>query len=125
MRESAVASHIRLEAARCDVHLLRNNSGGFYDDRGRFVRYGLGSYMEKDELKSSDWIGWTAVFIMPEMVGSILPVFTAVETKPEGWKFSNADKRALHQKNFIDMVVSAGGKAGFAQSITDFRKIIL
>lgn len=124
MNEKAVASRIVLDAAYRGLTLLRNNSGGFYDETGRFVRYGLGSYEEKHQLKSSDYIGITPVFITPDMVGQVVGVFTAVETKPEGWRFTNGDKRALHQKNFIDMVLAAGGYAGFAQSVTDFRKII-
>jgi hypothetical protein len=114
MKEKAVAQRILLEAAQRDMWLGRNNSGGFYDETGRFVRYGLGAFTEAD----------APVFIMPEMVGRILPVFTAIETKPQGWKFNNSVKRELHQSNFIDMIRNAGGKAGFAQSVEDFRKII-
>jgi hypothetical protein len=124
MKEKAVSQRILLEAAQRDMWLGRNNSGGFYDETGRFVRYGLGGFTEADALASSDYIGWTPVFIMPEMVGRILPVFTAIETKPQGWKFNNSVKRELHQSNFIDMIRNAGGKAGFAQSVEDFRKII-
>ena len=123
-RESTVTSQIRLDAAQHNIDLWRNNSGGFYDERGAFIRYGLGSFTEKQELKSSDYIGITPVFIMPEHVGQVLGVFTAVEIKHEGWKFNTNDKRALHQKNFIDMVLSRGGYAGFAPTIQDFRRII-
>lgn len=124
MNEKAVASHILLEAARHDLWLGRNNSGGFYDQSGRFVRYGLGAFKESDGLASSDYIGWTPVFITPDMVGQVLPVFTAIETKPSDWKFYKSDKRACNQQAFIDMVRAAGGKAGFATSVADFRKII-
>lgn len=124
MNESAVASHIRLDAAQRNVILLRNNSGGFYDEKGRFVRYGLGSFTKEQKLASSDYVGVTPVFITPQMIGQILGVFTAIETKPSGWKFNNLDERALHQKNFIDMMLRNGAYAGFAQSIEDFRKII-
>ena len=124
MKEAAVTSHVRLDAAKHNVILLRNNSGGFYDETGRFVRYGLGSFTDKDEKKSSDYIGITPVFITPEMVGTVVGVFTAVEMKPEKWKFYQSDKRALFQRNFHDMVEKAGGFAGFATSILDFRKIV-
>lgn len=124
MKESAVASHIRLEAANRGVDLWRNNSGGFYDLAGRFVRYGLGSFTEKDKCKSSDYIGITPVFIMPHHVGQIIGVFTAVETKPEGWHLVPSDERGLHQQKFIDIVLKAGGYAGFATSVADFRRII-
>lgn len=124
MRESAVASHIRLDAAQCGCWLGRNNSGGFYDQSERFVRYGLGAFTEADECKSSDFIGITPLLITPADVGRVVGVFTAIETKPSDWKFNSADKRCLHQKNFIDMVISAGGFAGFATNVNDFRKII-
>lgn len=124
MKETAVTSHITLDAAYRNVDLWRNNSGGFYDEKGRFVRYGLGSFEDRHKLKSSDWIGITPVFITPDMVGRVVGVFTAIETKHSDWKFSSADKRCLYQKNFIDKVVSAGGYAGFATCVNDFRKII-
>lgn len=124
MKESAVASHIVLDAAYRGVEMLRNNSGGFYDETGRFVRYGLGAYEDRHQLKSSDYIGITPVFITPDMVGRVVGVFTAVETKASDWKFNNNDKRCLYQKNFIDKVLNAGGYAGFATCVNDFRKII-
>lgn len=122
--ESAVTSHIRLDAAQRGITLLRNNSGGFYDERGRFVRYGLGSFTEEQKLKSSDYIGITPVFIGPDMLGKVLGVFTAVEIKPSDWKFNSNDKRSLYQSNFIDMVLKAGGYAGFTPTVEHFRKII-
>lgn len=121
MRESAVTSHVRLAAAQLNVTLWRNNCGGFYDEQGRFVRYGLGS---EAKLASSDWIGIRPTLITPEMVGSVLGVFTAVEMKAEGWHYHPEDKHENEQKHFIDIVNSNGGMAGFAQSIDDFYKII-
>lgn len=124
MKESATTSHIRLDAAQLGVDLWRNNTGGFYDETGRFVRYGLGSFTDKDQKASSDYIGITPVFITPDMVGKVLGVFTAVEMKPSDWKFYQSDKRALYQKNFHDIVKKSGGFAGFATNILDFRRII-
>lgn len=139
MNEKAVTSHIRLDAAKRSIWLERNNSGCLKDikrhqlcnrcqnvhDTARPVRFGLGSYIpDKDRLASSDWIGATPVLITADMVGQILPVFTAIETKPSDWKFNKNDKRSLYQKNFIDMVTGMGGYAGFATSVEDFRKII-
>lgn len=121
MRESAVTSHVRLAAAQLGITLWRNNCGGFYDEQGRFVRYGLGS---EAKLASSDWVGIRPVLITPEMVGSVLGVFTAVEMKAEGWQFNKNDKHLLQQKHFIDIVNQNGGMAGFAQSTEDFYRII-
>jgi len=44
MNETAVSQHIILDAAQHSVDLWRNNSGGFDDEGGRFVRYGLGAF---------------------------------------------------------------------------------
>ena len=111
MKESVVTSQVRLIAAQNNIELWRNNCGGFYDQTGRFVRYGLGSFSSKQECKSSDFIGITPVFIMPEHVGRVLGVFTAVEMKASNWEFNTNDKHCLHQKNFIDIVKKAGGNA--------------
>lgn len=124
MRESTVTSHVRLEAAQRGCWLGRNNSGGFYDQTGRFVRYGLGAFTKADNMASSDWIGYTPTLVMPHHVGSVLAVFTAVEMKPSDWVFNSREERVLHQKNFIDMVLQAGGNAGFATSKDDFKRII-
>lgn len=121
MRESAVTSHIRLAAAQLNCLLWRNNCGGFYDETGRFVRYGLGS---EAKLASSDFIGIRPVLITPDMVGQVLGVFTAVEMKKEGFKFNKNDKHLLNQKKFIDIVKQYGGFAGFASSVEDFYRII-
>ena len=122
--ETASTSHILLDAAQKNIDLWRNNNGGFYDKTGRFVRYGLGGFTKDQELASSDYIGITPVFITPEMVGTIVGVFTAVEMKKHSWKFNSSDKRSLYQKNFIDMVLDRAGYAGFAQSLEDFNNII-
>ena len=124
MKESAITSHIRLDAANQGIDLWRNNSGGFYDETGRFVRYGLGSFTDRDQKASSDYIGIVPTLITPDMVGKIVGIFIAVEMKPEGWKFYQSDKRALYQRNFHDIVRKAGGFAGFATNILDFRRII-
>lgn len=124
MNEKATTSHILLESAQRGCWLGRNNSGGFYDERGRFVRYGLGSFTKQQELASSDFIGITPTFITQEMVGTFVGVFTAIEMKPENWKFNSNDKRSLFQKNFIDMVLNRNAYAGFAQNTEDFKRII-
>jgi hypothetical protein len=126
MRESAVASHIRLDAAQQNVELWRNNTGAYEDFTGRWVRYGLcnDSKALNSVIKSSDLIGSTPVMITPEMVGTVIGVFTAIETKPEGWVFRQSDKRAVAQQAFHDIVKKSGGYAGFATSTQEFRRII-
>lgn len=126
MKESAVASHVRLDAAQQGVELWRNNTGAYEDFTGRWIRYGLcnDSKALNKVLKSSDLIGITPVMITPDMVGKVVGVFTAVETKPEGWVFRKSDKRAVAQQAFHDIVKKSGGYAGFATSKEEFRRII-
>lgn len=126
MRESAVSSHGRLYAAQQGVDLWRNNCGAFQDETGRWIRYGLCNDSKKlsEKVKSSDLIGITPTLITPEMVGYMLGVFTAIETKPTDWHMTPADKRAEAQAAFHDIVHKNGGFAGFAQSKEDFKRII-
>ncbi len=124
MKESAVTSHIRLKAAQNGDYLWRNNSGAFYDQTGRFVRYGLGSFTPTDNCASSDFIGIHQTLITPEMVGRVIGQFLAVEMKPTDWRFNKNDKHLLQQKNFIDIVKQAGGLAGFATCLEDYERII-
>jgi len=126
MSETGVASHVRLDAANRGVDLWRNNVGALLDVNGRPVRYGLANDSKKmnKRIKSSDLIGLTPVMITQDMVGQILGVFTAVETKRDDWVFKPNDERAVAQKAFHDIVRTAGGYAGFATSVSDFRKII-
>lgn len=126
MRESATASHIRLDAAQQGIDLWRNNTGAYQDDTGRWVRYGLcnDSKKQNDRVKSSDYVGQTPTLITQEMVGQVLGIFTAVETKPSGWRLLPSDKRGFAQKAFHDIVLIGGGYAGFASTVADFRRII-
>lgn len=125
MSESSVQQRIRLAAARLATTLWRNNSGALEDKDGRQVRFGLGNDSAKINkvYKSADLIGITPVTITPEHVGMTMGVFTAVECKPEGWKFT-ATEREYAQLRFLTDVRLHGGKAGFATSVEDYRSII-
>lgn len=126
MRESASASHIRLDAAQLGVELWRNNVGAFQDPSGRLIRYGLcnDSPALAKRVKSSDFIGITPVIVTPDMVGRIVGLFTAVETKASDWAFIPSDERAIAQAAFHDIVKRVGGLAGFARNVEEFRRII-
>lgn len=124
MRENAVSSQIRLFAAQNGIELWRNNSGGFYDQTGRFVRYGLGSFLPQHNCASSDLIGIRPVLITPDLVGHVLGVFTAVETKRSDWKYSPSDKHTADQERFLNIVCQNGGFGGFARNINDFKNIV-
>lgn len=124
--EAEVQQYIQMEAAKHKCILMRNNSGALKDAEGRLVRYGLGNISRQfnEKMKSSDLIGIEPVLIRPEMVGSIIGRFTACEVKPPDWKFSESDKRAVAQLNFINFINARGGRAGFARSEAEFLEII-
>jgi len=127
MNEEAVQQSIRLDAADFNSYLWRNNVGALPDHRGVPVRYGLANDSAKlnKEIKSSDLIGITPVIIQSQHVGMMLGVFTAVEVKHPGW--NHGKKLTEHEQaqlNYINLVRQAGGFAGFANSIEDYRKII-
>ncbi len=112
--ESNVQSRVRLEAAKLNWRLFRNNSGAGALENGSFVRWGLGNDSEQVNkvMKSSDLIGWRPVRITSEMIGQTIAQFVAIECKAEGWKYkNNAHEKA--QKRFIDMVLADGGYAKF------------
>ena len=126
MNESASSSHIRLTAAQLGVDLWRNNVGACTDKDGRLIRYGLcnDSAGLNKRIKSSDLIGITPVLITPDMVGQMVGVFTAVETKASDWQFMPNDQRAIAQAVFHDIVKNAGGRAGFARNAQELRMIV-
>ena len=67
----------------------------------------------------SDLIGYRKVKITPDMVGTEIAVFAAVEVK-------TAQGRATEQqKAFIEHIQSAGGLAGIARSVDEANSILL
>lgn len=123
--EATTTSFVRLEAAKSGDTLWRNNVGVLKDQTGRPVRYGLAndSPAMNKKIKSSDLIGIRPVLITPDMVGQVIGQFLAVEMKHEGWKFNHLDEREVAQKNFHDIVRANGGRAGFASSVDDYKRI--
>lgn len=125
--ENTVQQEVQIQARYFDSHLMRNNSGELPDKYGRPVRYGLGN-ISKDhnkDVKSSDLIGFTKVVVTPDMVGTTVAIFTAIEVKKEAWNPNKKlDKRETAQNNFIQWVINNGGIASFCNSI-DYLKGIL
>lgn len=113
MSEAKAQQEIRLAAASVGTTLFRNNVGSYQDQSsGRWIQYGICNP------GGSDLIGWKPVTITPDMVGSTIAVFTAVEVKgPHG-------KPTPAQINFIDAVTKAGGFAGIARSVADLMAIV-
>jgi hypothetical protein len=99
------------------TRLWRNNVGGLYDQRGRFVAYGLGSHAGSVLSGTSDAIGLHSITISPEMVGRRIAVFVAIEAK---------DRAPLtpDQRAYLTIIHEAGGIAGVAHSVEDAQQII-
>jgi hypothetical protein len=113
--ESRQQSLIRLEAAKFGYRLFRNNSGVLANPAGQPVRFGLANdnaQMNK-VIKSGDLIGWKSVMVTPDMVGHRVALFTSVECKKEGWKYTGTPHERA-QRKWNDGVLAAGGVAFFA-----------
>jgi hypothetical protein len=127
MLENPVQQRIRLEAATAGLQLFRNNVGACTDDTGRLIRYGLGNDSAKVNavLKSSDLQGWQSIVITPDMVGKRIAQVVSVEVKESNWNHAKKlDAHELAQKAWLDLVIAAGGKAGFATGPADLYRIM-
>jgi hypothetical protein len=103
MREKEIKNRIQLALGRLQV-VTFNNPVGF--DHVRKIHFGLCE-------GSSDLIGWVPRIVTPEMVGSRVAVFLAIETKTKRGVVSN------EQQSFIDAVNEAGGKAFVARGVEE------
>jgi hypothetical protein len=122
MSETAVSQRVRLAAPACfEAILWRNNVGQLLDDRGVPVRYGLANDSKKvnEQVKSSDLIGLTPI----TFGGWTFGVFTAIETKREGWTYKGTDHEQA-QLRYHNIVRSLGGIAGFAASPQDYQNLV-
>lgn len=127
--EQKASQAVRIRASAWGLKLFRNNSGVLMNDVGVPVRFGLGNESKKlnQELKSSDFIGWTPLTITPEMVGKQVAIFTAIEAKAIGFierESYNPNSREYGQDRFIKLVTNAGGLAAFATNNNDVDRII-
>lgn len=109
--ETPIQNLIRLFLSKIGVINWRNNTGALKDKDGRLVRYGL-------HPGSSDIIAIKSVIITPEMVGTRVGIFTAIEVKVPG-------KGAKpHQRRFLAAVKNAGGLAGVAHNKAEAKAIL-
>lgn len=124
--ESQVQAQIRLEAPKHGAWLGRNNRGAMMNDKGRLVRFGLANDSDKIDkvFKTGDLVGGTQRMVMPEHIGQIWDIYTNVEVKEPGWRFTPGDKRAVAQLACINYHRKRGGIAGFCTSVIDYRNLL-
>jgi hypothetical protein len=119
--EAWAQQRVRLNVAKQGGLSWRNNVGATparcpdCNAPQRPVRYGLAndSHQLNEVIKSSDLIGAIPRLIAPDMVGSTIAQFVAVEAKRPGWAFSNT-KHEQAQAAWLAMVARLGGFATFS-----------
>jgi len=109
--EARAQQEVRLEASQAGARMWRNNVGAYKTDDGGLVRYGLcnESQVMNQHFKSADLIGITP----REIGGRVVGVFTSIEVKRPGWKYTGAGREAA-QMQWAIMVQSLGGLASFS-----------
>ena len=113
-REAIALDAVRLLASQDGCRLWRNNVGASRLENGSFVRWGLANETaaENARVKSGDLIGIRPVTITPAHLGMTLGLFVSREVKRAGWRY-RGDAHEQAQQNWIDIVRSFGGDAGF------------
>ena len=120
-RQNLIFNHVgSLKNAR----LFRNNVGLAY--RGTVVNHTPKLLTLKNPRPihfglcqgSSDLIGWVKKTVTPDMVGSEIAVFLAVEVKTGKYQATP------EQENFVSVVKEFGGIAGVCRSVDEVDKLI-
>ena len=109
--EHEIQQQIRLACGRGPVRLWRNNTGALVDQQGRFVRFGLCK-------GSSDLIGLRSLEITPEMVGTRIAQFVAIEVK------TATGAIRPEQVRFLRLVQQLGGVAAICRSIEQAQAVL-
>jgi len=121
--ESYVQNAVRIEAARLDILLWRNNVGALLDERGVPVRYGLANDNAaiNKRIKSADLIGIRKVLITPQHVGHTIGQFVSREVKHAAWKYKG-DAHEQAQERWLNLINAYGGDAKFTAGLGSFEK---
>ena len=134
-QETDIAHTIMKDISACGGRLLKNTRGMFYTlDSVRALIAAVKSCDFKrvaDAIRnlrqvraglqangSSDLIGFRPVVVTPEMVGSTVAIFSAVEVKTATGAASE------EQTQFVGFVLKNGGFAGIARSSEDAKRIM-
>ena len=91
--------------------IQRTKDGGIYIKDPRPLKAGLC-------VGSSDLIGWTTKEITPEMIGTKVAIFTALEIK------TKSGTQSPEQRNFLRVVKESGGICGIARSEAEAVQIL-
>lgn len=120
--EAAAQQRIKLQAPQHGARLWRNNNGATFDQTGRMIRYGLANDTKalSEKIKSSDLIGITPYTILPIDVGAIIGIFTSIEVKKPGWKYTGTPREQA-QLAWVNLIISLGGRGQFATGPENVR----
>lgn len=119
--EAWAQQQVRLAIAHQGGMSWRNNVGATparCPDCGakqRPVRYGLANDSQQlnERIKSSDLVGAVPRIVTPDMLGTTIAQFVAVEAKRPGWSFSGT-KHEQAQAAWLAMITKLGGMAQFS-----------
>jgi len=112
MKEQPILKRILLACSRGPVRLWRNNCGALQDRNGRWVRFGVANP------GGADLIGFKTITVTPELIGTKLAIFCAIEVKQKSGRIR------AEQQAFIDNVRVHGGLAGIARSVEEAKKVL-
>lgn len=127
MRESGIQNKMLIDMSKNGLYGLRINSGEFWG--GKFVSMKTTNKrtflvlenptkVQGAPAGTSDIIGCKSVFITPQMVGTTLAVFFAVEVKCPG------KKPEPHQENYLAVMRCRGAIAGSARSSEEMLSLL-
>jgi len=115
MKESDIQNQILIALSQNGTVAFRINAGSFW--AGEIISNKDNMMLLKNPRKiqgapegTSDIIGVTSVIVTPQMVGSRVGVFTAIEVKKPG------ENPKANQKNFLSRMRDMGAIAGVALS---------
>ena len=138
LHENNIQNNIRLDCSKYTNRIFRNSVGTGYAPH--CVHAALNKINDKETRKrveaelnkglitygfgvgSSDLIGIQAIKITPDMINSIVGVFTAIEVKDPDHKTKPVLLKK--QNNFIKLIKSLGGRGGFATSSDEAESIL-
>jgi len=109
--ETNIWRSIILGASKAGYRLFRNQRYKGKSDKGAWLDCGVGGD------GGSDLIGYRIITVTPEMVGTRIAVFCAIEAKVKGGRVS------VEQTRFLDAVKNNGGIGIVAYGLDDLEGV--